>query len=60
MRRVYQIAETRDRKALTEFLVREGQCLLPFVELIAGEYVPAAVEGCGGSREFASYATFTC
>ncbi|MBM3476810.1 MAG: hypothetical protein FJX75_26355, partial [Armatimonadetes bacterium] len=32
--RVYQIAETRDRKALTEFLVREGQYLLPFVELI--------------------------
>lgn len=36
MSRVYQIAETRDRKALTEFLVREGQCLLPFVELITG------------------------
>ena len=35
MKRVYQIAETRDRKALTEFLVREGQGLLPFVELIA-------------------------
>ena len=34
MGRVYQIAETRDRKALTEFLVREGQGLLPFVELI--------------------------
>jgi len=35
VKRVYQIAETRDRKALTEFLVREGQGLLPFVELIA-------------------------
>ncbi|MFH0914819.1 MAG: IS256 family transposase [bacterium] len=35
MKRVYQIAETRDRKALTDFLVREGQGLLPFVELIA-------------------------
>ena len=35
MKGVYQIAETRDRKALTEFLVREGQGLLPFVELIA-------------------------
>ena len=35
MKRVYPIAETRDRKALTEFLVREGQGLLPFVELIA-------------------------
>jgi hypothetical protein len=35
VKRVYQIAETRDRQALTEFLVREGQGLLPFVELIA-------------------------
>jgi transposase-like protein len=35
VKRVYPIAETRDRKALTEFLVREGQGLLPFVELIA-------------------------
>ena len=35
MKRVYQIAETGDRKALREFLVREGQGLLPFVELIA-------------------------
>lgn len=35
MGRVYQIAETRDRKALTEFLLREGQGLLPFAELIA-------------------------
>ena len=35
MKRVYQIAETQDRKALTEFLVREGQGLLPFMELIA-------------------------
>jgi hypothetical protein len=35
VKRVYQIAETRDRKALTELLVREGQGLLPFVELIA-------------------------
>ena len=35
MKRVYQMAEARDRKALTEFLVREGQGLLPFVELIA-------------------------
>jgi len=35
VKRVYQIAETQDRKALTEFLVREGQGLLPFMELIA-------------------------
>ena len=35
MKAVYEIAETRDKKALTEFLVREGQYLLPFVELIA-------------------------
>jgi len=35
VKRVYQIAETGDRKALREFLVREGQGLLPFVELIA-------------------------
>jgi len=35
VKQVYQIAETGDRKALTEFLVREGPGLLPFVELIA-------------------------
>ena len=35
MRGVYQIAEPGDRQALTEFLMREGQGLLPFVELIA-------------------------
>lgn len=35
MKGVYQIAAAGDRKALTEFLVREGQGLLPFVELIA-------------------------
>ena len=35
MKKVYQIAETQDRKALLEFLVQHGQELLPFVELIA-------------------------
>ena len=35
MKKVYQIAETKDRQALQEFLVQHGQQLLPFVELIA-------------------------
>jgi len=34
MSRVYQIAERKDRKALAEFLSKEGQLLLPMVELI--------------------------
>jgi putative transposase len=35
VQKVYQIAETPDRKALLEFLTQHGQQLLPFVELIA-------------------------
>ena len=35
MKKAYQIAETQDRKALMEFLVQQGQQLLPFVELVA-------------------------
>lgn len=35
MPKVYQIAQTPDRKALLEFLTQHGQQLLPFVELIA-------------------------
>jgi transposase-like protein len=35
VKKVYQIAETQDRKTLQEFLVQHGQQLLPFVELIA-------------------------
>ena len=35
MPKVYQIAETSDRKVLLEFLTQHGQQLLPFVELIA-------------------------
>ena len=35
----YQIADKTDSKKLTEFLCREGQFLLPIVELIAGAYV---------------------
>jgi hypothetical protein len=35
VKKVYQIAETKDRQALQEFLVQHGQQLLPFVELIA-------------------------
>jgi len=34
MQTVYQIAEKKDRKALTEFLTKNGQVLLPMVELI--------------------------
>ena len=35
MPKVYQIEETKNRKALQEFLTQQGQQLLPFVELIA-------------------------
>ena len=35
VQKVYQIAETKNRKALLEFLTQHGQQLLPFVELIA-------------------------
>ena len=35
MKNVYQIAETKDRQALQEFLVQQGQQLRPLVELIA-------------------------
>jgi putative transposase len=35
VQKVYQIAETPDRKSLLEFLTQHGQQLLPFVELIA-------------------------
>ena len=35
VKKVYQIAQTKDRRALQEFLVQHGQQLLPFVELIA-------------------------
>jgi len=33
--KVYQVAQTPDRKVLLEFLTQHGQQLLPFVELIA-------------------------
>jgi transposase-like protein len=35
VQKVYQIEETKNRKALLEFLTQHGQQLLPFVELIA-------------------------
>lgn len=35
MKRVYQIAERKDNRALTEYLAQDGQMLLPMVELIA-------------------------
>ena len=34
MKRVYQIAERKDNRALTEYLAQHGQMLLPMVELI--------------------------
>ena len=35
MKRVYQIAERKDNRALTDYLAQDGQMLLPMVELIA-------------------------
>ena len=35
MQKVYQIAEAKGRRVWQEFLVQQGQQLLPFVELIA-------------------------
>ena len=34
MKRVYQIAEGKDNRALTDYLAQHGQMLLPMVELI--------------------------
>ena len=34
MKRVYQIAERKDNRALTDYLAQHGQMLLPMVELI--------------------------
>ena len=42
MKRVYQIAERKDNRALTEYLARPGQMLLPMVDLI--EQAQVAVE----------------
>jgi hypothetical protein len=34
MKRTYEVADRTDKRAITEFLKREGQFLLPMVELV--------------------------
>ena len=36
MKGSYEVADRRDRRAIAEFLKREGQFLLPMVELVEG------------------------
>ena len=34
MKKTYEVADRTDKRAITEFLKREGQFLLPMVELV--------------------------
>ena len=42
MRRSYRIVERKDNKKLTEYLIKNGQFLMPMVELIASRPVVTA------------------